>query len=442
MLKPESRVMARSFQVGIGGLALIALLTYLTFAAQYGNPFSSNTYVKAVFHDVHALQLKDPVRQNSKGVGRVTDISYENGSAVVTMQIEQGGDFPVYKDATAFIGDQSAVGAKFIGLLPGNPASGPLPNKVIPVTQTKDSRNLYQVLNIFDPKTRAGTVGFLRQFGGGLAGHADGFRDFMHNAPADLNGLGSISDALASKQSNLPALLNAADQLSGRFHGREAEIASLINQTESTLSAISVDDGKPLGATLDKAPATLDQVRKATDALNPPLADTQVAMTDFQPGARGLGDSNDDLRGTLREGVPVLDKTPDVADQVTPAFEDLTPTFNDVRPLAPKITTFLDRFAEPLRALAPYSKELGYLFVRGQSFVSEGTADGTHYARLNLDVQAPYSATGGFVKACNFAVNPYPKPGQADRDQVGLGIKHTVPCGLQAQGLPETLKGK
>src|ERR1700754_355304 len=132
-VKPESRVMARSFRVGIGGLLLIALLTYLTFAAQYGNPFSSKNYVKAVFHDIHALQVKDPVRQNSKGIGRVSDITYENGNAVVTMQIELGGDYQVFKDATAYIGDTSAVGAKFIGISPGHPESGPLPEDTIPI---------------------------------------------------------------------------------------------------------------------------------------------------------------------------------------------------------------------------------------------------------------------------------------------------------------------
>lgn len=435
MVKPESRVMARSFWVGIGGLVFIGLVSYLTFAAQYGNPFSSKNYVKAVFHDIHALQLKDPVRQNSKAIGRVVDIDYQNGLAVVTMQIEEGGNYQVYKDASAYVGDQSAVGAKFVGIVPGNPASGPLANNTIPVGQTRDSRDLYQVLNIFDPPTRAATQSLLLQLGGGMAGHADGFADFMHNAPSDLNGLGTISTALASKQANLPSLLAAADQLSGRFRGREGEITNLIKQTDTTFSAIATDEGKPLSAVLRRAPDTLSRVKTATDALNAPLADTQAAMTELEAGARGLGESNDALRAALREGVPTLDKVPPVAEQVTPAFEDLTPTIHDVRPLAPRVTEFLNRFASPLRVLAPYSREIGELFVRGRSFVSEGTANGVHYARLNASVQGPYSATGGLVKACHFQSDPYPKPGQADRDRTSLGVRNVLPCGVQAQGL-------
>src|SRR5436309_4769308 len=104
-MKPESRHLRRSWQVGLGGLGLITVLVWLTFSAQYGNPFSSNNYVTAVFHDIHALQVKDPVRQNSKGIGRVSDIRYENGAAVVTLQIEEGGHFEAYNDATAYVGD-------------------------------------------------------------------------------------------------------------------------------------------------------------------------------------------------------------------------------------------------------------------------------------------------------------------------------------------------
>jgi phospholipid/cholesterol/gamma-HCH transport system substrate-binding protein len=442
MLKPESRVIQRSFFVGLGGLAVITILMYLTFSAQYGNPFASKTEIKAVFSDLHALQLKDPVRQNSKGIGRVIDIEYEKGSAVVTLQVEEGGDYKVYKNATAFVGDQSAVGSKFVGINPGTPESGELPGKVIPLAQTKSSRDISQVLNIFDDKTRTNTVGFLRNFGGGLAGHADGFRDFMHNAPSDLNGLGAIAGALSAKEANLPGLLTAADQLSSRFKGREPEIASLINQADQTFQAISVDNGKPLASILQKGPDTLAKVKSATDSLNAPLADAQQAMVDFQPGAQGLGASTNDLRGTLRDGVPVLNDTPDVADKAAPALKDLTPTFADVRPLAPKVTTFLNRFSTPLRALAPFSKELGYLFVRGNSFVSEGGADGVHHARLNADFQGVYSFTGGFLQACNFQTNPYPKPGQADRDQTGLNVKHQVPCGISGKGLEQPIGGK
>jgi hypothetical protein len=56
-----------------------------------------------------------------------------------------------------------------------------------------------------------------------------------------------------------------------------------------------------------------------------------------------------------------------------------------------------------------------------------------HYARLNADVQGPYSFTGGLVKACHYATDPYPKPGQADQDHTQLGLGSNAPCGIQTQ---------
>jgi phospholipid/cholesterol/gamma-HCH transport system substrate-binding protein len=441
-LKPESRHALRSFKVGIGGLLFIAFLCYMTLSAQNGNPLTSKTYVKAAFADIDTLSRKDPVRQFSKGIGRVIDIGYENGQAIVTLQIEKGGDYPVYKNATAAVKDQSAIGSKFVELNPGTPDAGALGDGVIPQSQTKSSRDIYQILDLFDPSARAATSGFLTQFGGGLTGQADNFRDFVATAPDTLTDLGTVSHSIATPKADLPSLLNAADRLSGRFKGREQQIASLINQTDSTFAAFTVDDAKPLSDLLQKAPSTLDELKAATDSLNAPLSDTHEAMAGFEPGAKSLGDSEKDLRGTFRDGVPVLHDVPDVADQTAPAFGDLTPAFSDTSKLSPRAADALNDLAHPLRDLAPYSKELGYLFVRGHSFLSEGTADGVHYARFNADFQGPYSFTAGVLKSCAFDTDPYPKPGQADNDHTTLGpsLGGNVPCGIQTQtplgGLP------
>lgn len=434
-IKPESRKLVRSFQYGIGGIVVIGILVFLTFSAQYGLPLYPKTYVKAAFADVDQLALKDPVRQNSKGIGRVYDIAYENGQAIVTLQVELGSDYAVYKNATAKVQDQSAVGSKFVELNPGSPDAGPLGGEVIPQEQTTSSRDVYQVLSIFDQPTRTATQGFLQQFGGGLAGQAQNFSDFLNKAPDTLNDLGAVSAALASPEADLPSLLNAADRLSSRFQGREQEIASLINQTESTFSAIAVDNGAALANTLQRAPAALDEVRTAMDSLNEPFAETRAAMTDLESAGRSLGDAEDSTRGMLRDGVPVLYDVDGVADQAVPAIEDLTPAFADARPLAPMAAEAITKFSTPLQAMAPYGKEFGYLFVRGNSFLSEGTADGVHYARLNADFQGLYSFTGGVLKACNFNTNPYPKPGEADNDRTDLVESGAgqIPCGAQTQ---------
>jgi phospholipid/cholesterol/gamma-HCH transport system substrate-binding protein len=190
-----------------------------------------------------------------------------------------------------------------------------------------------------------------------------------------------------------------------------------------------VDGGKPLEATLVQASATLPELRGALESLDAPLAHLEGAMSTLRPGARALGETVPDLRGTLREAVPVLEKVPGVADSAEPAMEDLEVTFADARPLAPLASDALVDLEQPLSVLAPYAPEIGQFFVRGHSFVSEGPAPGTRYARLSANV-AVHAATGGVYEAKDYPRTEYPAPGQATNDRAD----NLIPPGVVPSG--------
>ncbi|WP_250291053.1 MlaD family protein [Frankia sp. CiP1_Cm_nod1] len=419
MTTPEFRARTRSFRAGGIVLAVLAVILYLTFKAQSGLPFAPTTTVRASFDNVHSLRVNDGVREMSKRVGRVSAIDYVNGTAVVTMQLD--GNVDVYRDAHAEIWDVSALATKFVELNLGTSAAGKLGDQTIAATRNVNSADLYQLLDVLDQPTRDAATRTVRALGGGLAGHSDDLQDLLKSAPSLLEDIGTVSQALASDQTDLPTLLTDLDRLAGRLDDRQQQIASLVNQSDQTLRAVSVDGNKPLTATLQRLPGTLDTARQALDSLNAPLADTASAVRDLEPGAEALGASEADLRGVLVEGVPVAGKVPPVAKQAIPAVEDLTRTVADARPLAPPVRQAVGDLLTPLRVLAPYAPEIGQLFVRGQSFVSEGPAPGIRYARLGLNPGLG-TVTSGLLPSGNFYLNQYPRPGQASQDR--------------AQGLP------
>jgi phospholipid/cholesterol/gamma-HCH transport system substrate-binding protein len=422
MTKPETRAMSRSFRAGVIVLGILLVVLYLTFKAQTGLPFAPTTTVRALIGDVHSLRVNDDVRQLSKRVGRVSAIDYANGAALVTMEVN--GTVDVYADAHAEIWDVSALATKFVELDLGSTAAGPLGDRPIETTRTVSSADLYQVLNVLDQPTRDAATRLVRELGGGATGHGKDLQDLLKTAPNLLTDLGTVSQALATDKADLPALLSTVDHLAGRFAGRQQEIASLVAQGAQTLDALSVDGGTPLGGTLNRLPSTLDVARSALDTLNGPLADTATAMRVLEPGATALTQSEKDLRGVLVDGVPVAGKIPGVAQQALPALADLTGTLADARPLAPPVRQAIGDLLTPLQVLAPYAPEIGQLFVRGASFVSQGPSPGVRYARLGL---APGigTLTGGLLPSGNFAQNQYPRPGQAQNDR--------------AQGLPPGL---
>lgn len=423
---PEFRANAYAFRAGLVVLVVIGLMLALTFKAQTGAPFAPTTQVKAYFDNVHSLKANDLVRENSKRIGRVSDISFENGRALVTMELD--GKVDVYQDASAQLWDLSALATKFVELNRGTSPTGDLDNSPIAAERTEDSADLYQVLDVLDATTRKAATSTLRELGSGVAGHGRDVSDFLRNGPEEIDDLGTVTRTLASPDADLPQLLSAADRLSSRFSGRQQEIAELVDRSGTTLHALAVDRGQPLRRTVAELPTTLANADGAMTRLRKPLADTAAAMTTLAPGARALGTATPNLRGFLRDAVPVARKVPGVARQAEPAVEELTRVMADARPLATRVRSALADLLPPLAALAPYTTDMAELWLRGASFVSQGPNPGVRYARLGV-TPGINTITGGLLPSgTNLPQNNYPAPGEAQHDRAG---------GVLPPGLPQ-----
>jgi len=423
---PEFRNRSLAFRAGLIVLLVLAAILFLTFKAQTGMPFAPTTEVQALVGDVHSLRANDGVRQNSRRIGRVSDIEYRDGNALVTMVLD--GDVDVYADAHVQLWDLSALATKFVELDPGTPEAGALGGEPIPLSQTEESADLYELLDVLDPQTRAAATSTLREVGGGVAGHGKDLGDFLTTAPDTLRDLGDVTAALADPDTDLPALLDDIDTLSSRLRGQESELASLVRQTGRTLDAVATDAGTPLRETLRRLPGTLNQTETAMSRLTGPLSDTAHAMRALEPGAQALGRSEGDLRGFLRDSVSVAAQVPGFARQAIPAVQDLTQTFADARPLAPLVADAVRYVLAPLQVLAPYAPEMAQLFLRGRSFVSQGPEPGVRYARLGV-TPGINTLLGGLVPSgdVNLPQNQYPRPGEAQHDRA---------AGLLPVGLP------
>jgi phospholipid/cholesterol/gamma-HCH transport system substrate-binding protein len=414
MRRPVHPRTARTFVVGLAATAAIGLILYYSMIANSlgGLPGSSHTYVKAAFADVGTLAVNDEVRDSSVRVGQVSAVAFENGHAVVTLQLD--GDRPVYRDARAAVWDQSPLAVKFVELNPGTPAAGPLGDAVVPQEQTRGSQSLDQLLDVFDPATRDALGSTARELGSGVGGQGQHLNDFLRTSPQLLTDLERISVAASSPQADLTGLLQTTDRLAGRFAGRQNEISQLLGQTDQTLRAVNVDGGRPLADSLHQLPHALDQAEQAMTRLNQPLADTDSALTTLQPGADALGRSAGDLRGFLREAVPPVRKIPGVSATAAPAADALATTFADARPLVPPLNQALANALLPLRYLAPYAPEITALF--GQKSALAGHVGDQHYLRLGAALPYPQAQAvlGGLVPT--LPRDPYPAPGQSRQD--------------------------
>lgn len=437
MATPVQRKAARTVGAGVVVLIIVLITLALTFKAQTGLPFAPTTEVKAAIPDLHSLRTNDDVRSNSKRIGRIKALDYgADGQAVVTMELE--GRFPVYNDARAAIWDYSALATKFVELTPGTPQSGELGDKVLPATQAESSKDLKQALDIFDAPTRQSAMSTVREVGGGFAGRENDLQSLLATAPQLIGNLGTTTGALADPRTDLSGLLTSARDLSRSLVAQDERLNALIGQVDTTFRAISIDGAKPLDRTLAQAPETLRTVRPALDRLNGPLVDTRAAMTDLRPGGAALGKATPDVRGILREGVPVLDQVPGFADSAEPALSDLTETSEDLRPLLPRATDTVDYLKVALHGLAPYGDAMGDWAVRAQSFVAQGPDNRSRWARVGANV-SPQALTGGLFPTTG-ASPPVTDPDDAaGRPPKGNRLPSGPPAGLPA--IPGVLQG-
>lgn len=412
MAKPELRNEAKSVLAGLVIIGLIVVALAVTTKAQSGHflPVSS---IRMAFKDVHTLQVNDDLRVYSNRIGRISAIDYREGEAIVTADLISTVP-PIYKDASAQVLSVSPLALKYVNLNPGTEGAGLMGDgEVIPSAQNVDSADLQDLLDVLDPPTRAAATSTLRQVGVGLGGHSKDLNDFFGNATGLFKDLGTTSDALSSNQFDFRGVISSVDRLSNRLDDRQAQLRSLIDKAGVTIAAIGVDNGQPLKDIFRTAPSSFRDLRGALVSLKAPLGDVQTTMETIRPGADDFGQTVPDLRGTFRDGVPVLDKVPDFSDKAEPAVKDLDKTFSDARPLAPKVRDAFDSLAPILGGLAPYGPEIGQFFVRGHSFVSEGPAPNIRYARFDLAFGAQ-QGTGGLYPSVR-PRDPYPKPGEADR---------------------------
>jgi phospholipid/cholesterol/gamma-HCH transport system substrate-binding protein len=391
------------------GAFVVAIIFGLN--ATHGSPVKERATVTADFDDIGGLYVGDDVRIASVRVGFVKELRLKDGHAFAVMKIDDP-ETKVYADARAGVIDRSGLGQKFVNLDPGSPSAGPL-TRTIGMDHTVRAQDINGLFNTFDDKTRAAAGSTLREFGGGMDGHAQDLNDLLHSAPGILSNSGTISDTLAANNgSSLVGMMQSADTISARFRGRQQHVANVLDQLGTTLDAIAVDDGQPLEQTIAKGPETLKETRAALDDLRKPLKHTASAMKDLRPGAKALGDAMPNLRGFMKDAVDPLEKVPAVSKQAVPALESLTDlTDENLRPLSRQFITTGGSGAPPVTVIRQYIPEIVRYFTDGASTFGNKTQGG-QFARI-LAITSDESV-GGKPAVVKINRNPYVKPGETD----------------------------
>ncbi|HEU4737972.1 MAG TPA: MlaD family protein [Solirubrobacterales bacterium] len=339
--------------VGAVTVLVVIVAVFLAYNANNGLPFVSTYNLNARVPNADALVKGNEVRIGGVRVGTVRSVvPVQTGDGEVAAELELKLDKnvePLPVDSTITIRPKSALGLKFLQITPGDSEKGFKAGQTIPVASaTPEPVDIDEFFNMFDEPTRKGIQRNLAGFGNALAGRG----------PQINEALGAIRRAVENGQPALRKLVEPSTDFGGFWEALAALNATLAPVAEtqanlfvaldSTFLAFARVSRPFIQETIEKSPPTLDEVNADLPAIRPFLRNSARFFTALRPGVKALAETSPVIADSLHAGIPVLNASPILNNQLQPTAEALV-DFQE----APGVFNGLDLLIDTNRQLKP-----------------------------------------------------------------------------------------
>ena len=256
---------------------------------------SSEPYqIHVLMEDAQGLDRLDEPAAAVAGtpLGRVTDVDYEHGKALVTMTMEDSVRGKVFADASVAVRPASALQNLLVNIDPGTPAAGPLPQDgVIPPERTSNYVAIDELTSILDADTRAYTSILLQQLQIAVKGRSDDFGDALVELGEVVDTTAPISRELFKRRRMLTDLVGELNIVGRTLASRGAQLAATIESANNTLAVTAAREPELAESVRLLAPVL-------TEAEQSVIALRRLAEP-LQPVLEQLGESAPDLAASL-----------------------------------------------------------------------------------------------------------------------------------------------
>ncbi len=402
-----------------GALALITFI-YLNLAFEGPSLLRSlggerHEFV-AVFDDTEVLPTKQPVLLRGLEVGKVRAVEYEHDEAQATVEFTIEDEYvPIYKDATAIIGERTVLGDPYMALDPGTEAAGELSDDGGEV-EALPSVDFDEALDFLDEEGRVHTRSILDELR--IATRWDRGPENLNQTVGELarvtTELRSLTRALRGQEEDIAGLVGDASTVFSELGSREASIRTLVGAGRVTLDALAANTTS-LAEGLRETPPLLEEgqlvlalARPLIESAGPLVRELDRAAPKLSPVLAELPALSADTVEIVSElsGIPTLRKLLDVVALVGPAIPEMEAA-------ARNVVALLDYSAKNRKGIASFFANLAD---SGSSHDANG-----HWLRVAaifepafiLDEHIPSTCFPEDDVAPNGGVcsNAYPQPG-------------------------------
>ena len=287
-------------------IAATIFVLYSLDKDRFALPWISERYtIQAEFDDAAGLDAANepPVAVAGVPAGKVVDVVYTRGRALVTLELEEGVRGKVFRDASVRARPLNAANILAVNVTPGTPEAGALPEGgVIRARRSSIPVASDEVLGMLDADTRAYLRIIIGESAGALDGRSGELGTLMRRAGKLTDSGRQVAALLRERRRLTRALVGDLDRILQATARRGDELATVVGAAARILET-SGGRERELADSLRQLPTFLSESRSAFAAVRGSETVVRDALDRLAPAARTLVPA---LRSTRRL-VPVLD---------------------------------------------------------------------------------------------------------------------------------------
>jgi virulence factor Mce-like protein len=314
--------------VGAVTILVIIVAVFLAYNANNGLPFVSTYNLKAKVPNADALVKGNEVRIGGVRVGivkSVVPVQEADGkvAAELALSLDKNAE-PLPVNSTITIRPKSALGLKFLQVTPGDSSKGFVAGDTIPLSAyTPEPVDIDEFFDMFDEPTRLAIRQNLAGFGNALAGRGPQLNEAIGALRRFAVNSQPVLRTIVEPSNNFAGFWRALEDLSATVAPVAEANASLFVALDRTFAAFARVSRPYIQETIEKGPPTLDAVNADLPAVRPFFRDSARFFAALKPGAKALGDTSPIIAKALHAGVPVLNASPVLNNQLQPTAEAL-----------------------------------------------------------------------------------------------------------------------
>ena len=369
MRRRRSTLTTSPVLVGAVTVLIAVIAVVISYQSNEGLPFLPTYKVNAELPNADKVVPGNQVRAGGFLVGSVKSVTparkrvegEERSIAVLHLELDKRLE-PLPMDSRVNVRARSALGLKYVEIVPGQAEDAFEPGDTIPLSSPEPSPDLEDVFATFGPRTRDDVRKALHGFGDGLAGRGAALNVAIEELNPFLARLGPVMRNLSAPATELRRLVPGLNAALGQAAPVADAQARWIAAMADTFAAVGRDPAA-LQETIDETAPTLDAATASLRVQTPFLARLAEVSRLLGPAAAELPQTLPAVNAALRAGVPAFRRTPELAG-------DLESLFDSLEDLGRNPTTLmalrdLTRAAEISRPavsfVAPYQTVCNYL---------------------------------------------------------------------------------